>query len=1259
MSAKKKYKVSLQKFQRGSKKDKPLPKPRAKNYDPLYDVKPQVSESTAVRNVPKQDKKVVQKAIAQKDAERKVVAQKIQANPLLTQAQKNEILMDPRKLDENINLAYEKGPDTLKAAKDYTTAERVENALRNPLVALSYAMKPGPFNMPMNYSEYERSPNYRDDVWDDNLVLKGANFASYLTPIGLALHTLDNAAYTATDIGKAIESGEFDDWKQAGLSAASTALDLVGARYIGGSGRLLNTGERATLEAMRTSNSLGLNPSINTFLGTRLMPRINSNVVRSADDLPQARLLPQINPNSVNYDPLARSIYNKAVTAGTAQNIAQGLSESGIGARSMSLDKFPFLNQVVGTVKNKNRESSLREAEKWFKEWVDSPYTQQKIEDSYRKITSGRQLSDTERHNLEEMIKFSSRYDPTGRLQEYPLLSQSLGKSNIHSDNIGISYTHEHLPGDIKNVENTFRQKGSEEPLELVPEDHPLYGNWISRNITPEQRISTGVHELNHDWIRDFTLKNTDLGKTLAGVIDKSQVQKVKDFYKSEGKLERAEKELEYITAPTEIYARLMEARRHFNLKPGQKITNNQASDYLDAIESGSTPIDQIFGSIIDRKKAADLFNNPWAWTGAATIGAASMQEQMYGGLFNYQSGGRKPIYTNDPNDPRIEAYIDSASQYNLGETELKRFFRRYPPRSDGKIRSLKDLDRAFRENSYEPRKNRLYDTHRFSISQGPNTFKNLRKIESTFKRTGILPTDFWSNEGFMNYRFKKPVQPVYYKKADASIAKPNIYDYPPIYVSDPNDPRIGMYTEAGNQILYKKPTKSKKSTLKSKSNSKPVDKVVSTPEPVPVQTENTSPIQMPLRDKMVLPLGRSYQYEAADGSLEGGKTTYGQFEKVVDPRSGKIRYIPTGKKSDFETLFNPTFQEGGVQYALPQEAPRPTVELPEIKVSPQSLITIKERKDFKPWWNWGSIQAAGGKGRQDNFGSLGDLYRYFAGQPLKHNVLEYSQYKPTTAKDPKANYISINDPKFKQEVIDNYNRIFNEHTLLPDDKQINDDTYAVSGYSKFMKKSTKAKDHVSNAIGRYFVSKGKDEKGDYISYYDIFDRGSGSASDGVGIGETFGLTKPFEIYGRIYIDSKTGKPKFKDGGEIIKDQEGQRKYPGWITEIQGNLMATDGYGDIPLYVVPDVGEPRVIMPNTGTHEFKGATKFVEYPLINKKAPKKLSSKDFTSIKMKVEEEVEDHLNWIRENGYEEDREEIDAMKKQLWKKYMPINTKL
>ena len=79
-------------------------------------------------------------------------------------------------------------------------------------------------------------------------------------------------------------------------------------------------------------------------------------------------------------------------------------------------------------------------------------------------------------------------------------------------------------------------------------------------------------------------------------------------------------------------------------------------------------------------------------------------------------------------------------------------------------------------------------------------------------------------------------------------------------------------------------------------------------------------------------------------------------------------------------------------------------------------------------------------------------------------------------------------------------------------------------------------------------------------------------------------------------------KPKsISKNGSVIEDDRGQWAHRGKVTEIQGNSMATHGYGDLPLYVVPDVGEPIMVEANTGTHTFPGATKFTEYP-INKKS---------------------------------------------------------
>jgi hypothetical protein len=161
------------------------PKPRAKNYDPLYTIEPQVTESTAVRNLPKQDKKVVEKAIAKKTTERKAVAQKIQANPLLTQAQKDEILLDPRKLDENVNLAYEKGPDTIQQVEPQSTASRAWEYITNPLTAAEYAISGGGAeNMPRNINEMRMAGIDPGVVAGRNLVGNTLNYTTNLFDAG-------------------------------------------------------------------------------------------------------------------------------------------------------------------------------------------------------------------------------------------------------------------------------------------------------------------------------------------------------------------------------------------------------------------------------------------------------------------------------------------------------------------------------------------------------------------------------------------------------------------------------------------------------------------------------------------------------------------------------------------------------------------------------------------------------------------------------------------------------------------------------------------------------------------------------------------------------------------------------------------------------------------------------------------------------------------------------------------------------------------
>lgn len=233
--------------------------------------------------------------------------------------------------------------------------------------------------------------------------------------------------------------------------------------------------------------------------------------------------------------------------------------------------------------------------------------------------------------------------------------------------------------------------------------------------------------------------------------------------------------------------------------------------------------------------------------------------------------------------------------------------------------------------------------------------------------------------------------------------------------------------------------------------------------------------------------------------------------------------------KGDFYTAYSSARKDGKDEFLFKDKRY-------STKMKSVAGDVVQKREDFTPVNNWLATEAAGGKRRQETYGNLGDLYAYFAGQPLKSNTLHYSKYKPTNSKDVNAQYIAIKDDKFIDEVLDNYDRVFNRKEFLKDEKEINSNTWAVSGYTRPTKENLdkqrkegksgdlffeKGKEHVSNAIGRYFLSRGKDDRGDYISYYDIFDRGSGK-SDSKGL-----LTAPYEIYDRIYIkDYGDGKQK-------------------------------------------------------------------------------------------------------------------------------------
>lgn len=138
------------------------------------------------------------------------------------------------------------------------------------------------------------------------------------------------------------------------------------------------------------------------------------------------------------------------------------------------------------------------------------------------------------------------------------------------------------------------------------------------------------------------------------------------------------------------------------------------------------------------------------------------------------------------------------------------------------------------------------------------------------------------------------------------------------------------------------------------------------------------------------------------------------------------------------------------------------------------------------------------------------DAWRIYLGKPQTKNTFGISNYIPSIGKETNINYYSL--PKsFKEELFNLYNN-----------KKIKEGVNSEFAFENVLGENASR----ARVLGNFTVNKGKDDKGEYISYYDKYDLNP----DLPIVGEFFGgldnfVGKPFEIYDRIYIDPKTGKP--------------------------------------------------------------------------------------------------------------------------------------
>ena len=215
------------------------------------------------------------------------------------------------------------------------------------------------------------------------------------------------------------------------------------------------------------------------------------------------------------------------------------------------------------------------------------------------------------------------------------------------------------------------------------------------------------------------------------------------------------------------------------------------------------------------------------------------------------------------------------------------------------------------------------------------------------------------------------------------------------------------------------------------------------------------------------------------------------------------------------------------------------------------------------------------------------DAWAFYLKQKEKSDYLTPSKYKPSISKDPNAKYYNV-DPELEQAIFNSFKDKVSLNKIMPVDEfdlnvRYTEEELTGIPHTNVGLKDRNATGSKARMLGRFSVSKGHDEKGDYLSYYDTYDFPK--------IIQNRVKGEPFNIYGRVYYPNN----KKQDGG-IITDPMGQWKYPGQITRIPSSNITMQGV-NYPVYGVGSNGQEQMMYPGQ-EYNFPGADYVDEYPMM-------------------------------------------------------------
>lgn len=202
-------------------------------------------------------------------------------------------------------------------------------------------------------------------------------------------------------------------------------------------------------------------------------------------------------------------------------------------------------------------------------------------------------------------------------------------------------------------------------------------------------------------------------------------------------------------------------------------------------------------------------------------------------------------------------------------------------------------------------------------------------------------------------------------------------------------------------------------------------------------------------------------------------------------------------------------------------------------------------------------------------------LFDLMMGQPVRESAvgsLQTSPYRPTNSKDPNAVY--LRSPQTEKEIRDRirtnfsfrprtefdeeeFLRAYPEQFNKSENKMMNrkpDGTlFPAFGESfdgvAFLGQGTDQTNLPGGTLANFTISQGEDEKGKYISYYDIWDLapyGRGKVNDYI---QKKAGVKPQEVYGRLYYkENEDGTIEYLD--DPVPVFQGTDEYYDRISDI-------------------------------------------------------------------------------------------------------------